>query len=310
MRLFGKNNRVSPVQQKSENPKINNYTQAQPEERDTYYFCMPGNADFNMENGIIDFAAKINQERLDASKLFNDIEKAARMLRKMQLDLMAGYDSPMLQHKIQNDVVQYTEALIRMEKDLAYMEDKATFHLTLEQFYETPEKALKAAVARYPAHALSIVKISVNDDDMNLDHIGEREIARPNLFKVIESIQSVSQLETRGLLGIKDDLAKQKLSDKKLIQKVEEKTQEVLKELVANATVYEKSLIVAAKLSPDSQGRSIKRNSNSTSLPSIPEGNEKEYFKLVKVDNNISMAFQKKERPELTLEATSTRPRR
>ena len=305
-RLFSKNrsNKIAPADVKPK-AQSNNYIDPEPKQRDTYYLCMPGNADFNMENGLIDFAAKINQERQEVIAITDEIASAATGLRKYQLDLLANFDNLPLVKVIERNMLRITQAIIQLETDLAYIQRKAAFHFTLGQFYETPESALKAALVQYPAHTLSIVKVSVDEKDMRLDHLGDKEIARPNLIKIVESIKSVSHLETKKLLGIRDDLVKQKISGKKLIQQVEEKTNQVIIEMLANADEYEKKIIAIAKPSAHA-----KKYSNSLSLPSIPEEDEKEYFKLVKVDDKISLGFQKKEAPQHPVEANMSQPGR
>ncbi len=276
-RFFGTSNRVMPS-----------------EPSDTFYLCMPVSGEYFIEKVIRQFSSEMLEEIIILVNIEKKIEIAEDKIQQKQAALQKSPDDPITQDTLKKQLDAYVGALKQLENQKILYEKKATAFISVEDYSGSEANAVKLALKKYPEQTFSLIKLTLPISSLNLDIVDNKEISRPNLLQYVETVKTISPLDTKKIITARDEILKERIPDKVKESKIKTASAQIIMDIIDNATEYKKSII---KKTPEKSSQKSSRWKFSKSkrvdiMPTISEVPQTKYFKVVAIDSKYTIAFE------------------
>ncbi|MES2219051.1 MAG: hypothetical protein V4501_11645 [Pseudomonadota bacterium] len=288
MSFFRKSSKVAPMPtpQPEESPPTqhNNFFASE-----TLYLCMPVQADLFVDKQLVDQAIRITTEQQKIDNLEARIDECEDMIEQYQEKLLSKVGNMRAQAQINQTLENLERLKGTLQSEKAYVLKDANAYFLAEEIYWSPAEAITATLAKTKPTDLILIQLNTPLEKLHMSAVGSQEVVRPNLLSCIETIKSISPEDAKLIADTHK--ANPKADNTKKVNPV---TTDVINEVLAETTEYKKSIIMKPVPPASRLSRSDRKKSTSSStlfkpLPSIPEKN---YFKLITINPQITIAFE------------------
>ena len=281
--LFGRSRKVSPS----------------PIPSDTFYLCEPESGEFYIQDVLLKFSLAMAQEQEILVSLKEQIEDITEEMEEYHRVLMEKTFAP-IQKRILALLNDSIKKLGQIEIDKANLEKKAVAFIPMENYYRSEVQALNAGMRKYPdKNTLTLIKLVIPKEKFNVDWIKDKEISRPNLLAVVETVKSVPLSDVGKLKNAKEAISKEKISKSDKQSKIEAATARIAQEMINNASEYKKSVIMNTRPTVERKTSNPRKPSFLNRvhvMPTIQEALEEKYFQIFRINPEVSVVFEETKR--------------
>jgi hypothetical protein len=276
-RFFGTSNRIMPS-----------------EPSDTFYLCMPVSGEFFIEKVISQFSSEMMEEKIILVTIEKRIRIAQEKIRQKQAALLKYPENPITQDILKEQLDAYVLALKQLTNQKIHHGKNATAFISVEDYSTSEANAVKLALKKYPEQTFTLIKLTIPARSLNLAIADNKEISRPNLLQYVETVKTISPLDTKKIITARDEILKERIPDKVKESKIEAASAQIIMDIIDNATEYKKSIIQKPpeKSSPKSSLWKSSRSRRVDIMPTISEVPQTKYFKVIAIDSKYSIAFE------------------
>jgi hypothetical protein len=255
---------------------------------------MPVSGEYFIEKVIRQFSSEMLEEIIILVNIEKKIEIAEDKIQQKQAALQKSPDDPITQDTLKKQLDAYVGALKQLENQKILYEKKATAFISVEDYSGSEANAVKLALKKYPEQTFSLIKLTLPISSLNLDIVDNKEISRPNLLQYVETVKTISPLDTKKIITARDEILKERIPDKVKESKIKTASAQIIMDIIDNATEYKKSII---KKTPEKSSQKSSRWKFSKSkrvdiMPTISEVPQTKYFKVVAIDSKYTIAFE------------------